>query len=152
MKRTISHLAICVSCALLVSACETIPTEKPQTAEETAANALAQAAERTKAKEQELDQALNQYNAGQFAQAIAALAPLIDAAELPQASQLRAIKFTAFSQCNLGQSVLCRVSFEQALKLDSGFQLADTEISHPLWGAEFRRAQRATRIAPASTR
>lgn len=151
MKRTFCHLAVCTSFGLLLVACQTPPPTEPSplTAEQMAANAAELA--RT-AKEQELTQALDLYAQGQFAPAVIALRPLIDAPELSTASQLRAIKFTALSHCIQGQILLCRQFFEQALKLDASFQLADTEASHPVWGAEFKKAQRNTRITSAPTR
>lgn len=154
MKRHQYRLAICIACGLLLAACETMPPSPPPlSAEQTAAIA----AELAKAnKEQELNQALTQaldlYAQGQFAPAVAALRPLIDAPELSAASRLRALKFTAFSHCVQGQTLLCRQMFEQALQQDPGFQLADTEASHPVWGAEFKRAQRNTRSMTAPMR
>lgn len=94
------------------------------------------------AKEQELEQAIDAYSKGQFPSAIAALRPLAESTELSLASRIKAIKFIAFSHCLQGQALICRQYFEQALKIDPLFQLADTEASHPLWGGEFRRAQR----------
>ena len=157
MKKILCHLAVCLSFGLLLVACQVPPTQpSPLTAEQMAADAEQKAADAAAlaraAKEQELAQALDLYAQGQFAPAIEALRPLIDAPELSTESQLRAIKFTALSHCIQSQILLCRQFFEQALKLDASFQLADTEASHPVWGAVFKKAQRNNRIASAQKR
>ena len=139
MKRLINTLSVGFICAAILTGCQTTPPEKPLTPEQVAA---AVAEQSRLAKEQELEQAMDLYGKGQFPSAISALRPLAESSELTFASRLKAIKFTAFSYCLQGQALICRQYFEQALKIDPTFQLADTEASHPLWGGEFRRAQR----------
>jgi hypothetical protein len=147
MKRFIKTLSIGALCATLLSGCPTIPTENPSAPEPAATVAIEQS---RVAKEQELEQALDLYGKGQFPSAIAALRPLAESTELTLASRLKANKFIAFSHCLQGQSLICRQYFEEALKIDPSFLLADTESSHPLWGGEFRRAQRNVARNPAT--
>jgi hypothetical protein len=152
MKRILSPLAASTILGLLLAACQTPPPapvapEPPPLSTEQEAAKAAELARTT--KEQELAQALELYAQGQFMPAIIALRPLIEAPELSAAYQLQAVKYTALSHCILGQPLLCRQFFEQALQQDPRFQLADTEASHPVWGAEFRRAQRNTRSTSA---
>lgn len=139
MKRFIKSLLLGFLCAAILAGCETTPPVTPPTPEQAAATAAEQS---RLAKEHELEQAMDLYGKGQFPSAIFALRPLAESSELTLASRLKAIKFTAFSYCLQGQALICRQYFEQALKIDPAFQLADTEASHPLWGGEFRRAQR----------
>lgn len=162
MKRFFCRLGLCVTFGLLLAACETTPTvpselivsqPQPLTDAELAEEAAASAAALARAaREHELTVALDLYAQGQFLPAIIALRPLTVAEELPDEARLTAIKFTAFSHCIQGKNLLCRQVFEQALKLDASFQLADTEASHPMWGVEFRRAQRNLRIANTPSR
>ena len=153
MKKILLSFTMSAACSLLLTACPTVPMKAPPTPEESAQQSANVAAEQAKAsKETELEQALALYTDGQFGRAAVALRPLIDAPELPQASRLRAIKFTALSFCIQGQTSECRQFFEQALRVDANIQLADTEASHPIWGAEFRKAQRNVRLNPAPLR
>jgi len=162
MKRIFCHLGLCVTFGLMLAACETVPDvpselianqppplTEAELAEEAAASAAALA---LAAREQELTAALELYAQGKFLPAIIALRPLTVAQELPDDARLTALKFTAFSHCIQGKNLLCRQVFEQALKLDASFQLADTEASHPMWGVEFRRAQRNLGIASTPSR
>lgn len=96
-------------------------------------------------KEQALADALAIYADGQFEEAVARLTPLIGAAELPLSSQVKVLKFMAFSHCALGRPKPCRQQFEQALELDPTFQLTEAEKGHPVWGREFNGARAAAR-------
>lgn len=92
-------------------------------------------------KEQALADALSIYADGQFEEAVVRLAPLVGAAELPLGSQVKVLKFMAFSHCALGRPKPCRQQFEQALELDPTFQLTEAEKGHPVWGREFNGAR-----------
>jgi hypothetical protein len=105
-------------------------------------------------KEQALTDALSIYADGQYEEAMIRLTPLIGATELPLSSQVKVLKFMAFSQCALGRTKPCRQQFEQALELDPTFQLTEAEKGHPVWGREFSGARAAVarhkRAAPKS--
>jgi hypothetical protein len=162
MKIFVCRLGLCFTLGLLLAACETVPVvpseliasqPQPPGEAEMAEEAAASAAALAKAtKEHELTSALELYAQGQFLPATIALRPLINANDLSVDARLTAIKYSALSHCIQGKNLLCRQLFEQALRLDANFQLADTEASHPTWGHEFRRAQRNLRIANAPSR
>jgi hypothetical protein len=88
-----------------------------------------------------LKEGIDLYNNGDYNAAIKRLgAPEI--ANGPKATQLEAIKYTAFSYCVTSRQTLCRQQFEKALKLDPNFDLAPGEHGHPLWGPVFTRAKK----------
>lgn len=82
------------------------------------------------------------YNKGKFNEAIKRLAAP-DVAGGAKATQLAALKYTAFSYCVTKRTTLCRQQFEKALKLDPAFDLAAGEHGHPLWGPAFTRAKKS---------
>ncbi len=89
-----------------------------------------------------LKEGIEMYNKGDFNDAIKRLA----ASEISngsKASQLSALKYTAFSYCVTNRTTLCRQSFEKAFRLDPAFDLAAGEHGHPLWGKAFQRAKTA---------
>ncbi len=145
---------------LLLTACQTAPqatatpgadgtTQQPAAAEPAKQDPVA-------AKEQALARALDVYADGRYDDAIASLTPLIGAPELPLASQVKALKFIAFSHCAMGRLRQCRQHFDLALEQDPTFQLTEAEKGHPVWGREFNAAraaaarakQRSNRKAP----
>jgi hypothetical protein len=81
------------------------------------------------------------YNDGDYANAIKRLtSPEI--ATGSKATQLAALKFSAFSYCVTSRTTLCRQQFEKAFKLDPAFDLAPGESGHPLWGPVFLKAKK----------
>ncbi|WP_312518325.1 TssQ family T6SS-associated lipoprotein [Massilia sp.] len=60
-------------------------------------------------------------------------------------NRVAGLKYIAFSYCVTGRQGLCRENFERALRLDAGFDLAEGEHGHPLWGPEFVKAKQAVR-------
>lgn len=96
-------------------------------------------------KEQALGEALGIYADGRYDDALAQLAPLVGAIELPLSSQVKVLKFMAFCHCAMGRPKPCRQHFEQALELDPTFQLTEAEKGHPVWGREFNSARAAAR-------
>lgn len=83
------------------------------------------------------------FESGQFAEAIKRLsAP--DVAAGPKATQLAALKYTAFSYCVTNRAVQCRQQFDKAFRLDPAFDLGPAEHGHPLWDPVFVRAQKAS--------
>ena len=83
------------------------------------------------------------YDAGDYNAAIKTLTSS-DLAGAPVALRLRALKFTAFSYCVTNRRSQCRREFVEALKLDPAFTLEPAELTHPIWGAEYNAAKRAT--------
>ena len=82
------------------------------------------------------------YNKGAYSDAIKRLgAP--DIAAAPKATQVQALKYTAFSYCVSGRQPQCRTAFEKAFKLDPAFDLQPGEHGHPLWGPAFAKAKKA---------
>lgn len=84
------------------------------------------------------------YEKGDYNGAIRKLA-LANSASAPKATQLSALKYTAFSYCLTARQTLCRQQFEKALKLDAGFDLEPGEKGHPLWGPAWAKAKKAKR-------
>lgn len=82
------------------------------------------------------------YNNGDYNGAIRRLG-LADVTGGPKATQLEALKYTAFSYCVTSRQTLCRQQFEKALKLDSSFDLEPGEHGHPLWGPVFVKAKKS---------
>ena len=82
-------------------------------------------------KEQELVEAIQLYVDGRYEDAITALTPLSTAQELPMSSQVKALKYIAFSHCVEGRRKPCRQHFDMALALDPTFQLTEAEKGHP---------------------
>ncbi len=92
-------------------------------------------------EQQALRDGIDLYNKGQYNDAIKRLAaPEIGAGS--RASQVQALKYTAFSYCVTSRQTLCRQSFEKAFKLDGSFDLQAGEHGHPLWGPAFARAKK----------
>ena len=95
------------------------------------------------ASEKSLASAIATFDRGEYALAIRQLTPLTTDAALDKASQLRALKSLAFSQCLSRATTACRQSFERAFRLDPKFDLAPAERGHPVWAPEFERARKA---------
>ncbi len=94
------------------------------------------------AEQTALKEGIELYNNGDYNDAIKRLGAA-DAPSAPKATQLEAIKYTAFSYCVTSRQTLCRQQFEKALKLDPGFDLAPGEHGHPLWGPVFAKAKKS---------
>ncbi len=81
------------------------------------------------------------YNNGDYNDAIKRLGAA-DVSGGSKATQLEALKYTAFSYCVTSRQTLCRLQFEKALKLDPSFDLNPGEHGHPLWGPVFTKAKK----------
>lgn len=137
-------LALAVVCS--VAACSTPPPPPP----EPALPEPVQVVDPAVLKEQELSDAIQIYFDGRYDEASEALAPLAMAPELPLPSQVKALKYIAFSQCATGRRKPCRQAFDTALELDPTFQLTEAEKGHPVWGREFNNARAAARSKSAA--
>lgn len=89
-----------------------------------------------------LKEGIAMYNNGDYNDAIKRLGAS-DVTGGPKATQLEALKYTAFSYCLTSRQTLCRLQFEKALKLDPSFDLNPGEHGHPLWGPVFVKAKKS---------
>lgn len=87
-----------------------------------------------------LQEGIRLYNDGDYNGAIRRLSAR-DVSNAALATRLSALKYTAFSYCLTARPVLCRQSFDKALRLDPAFDLAPGENGHPLWGPVFTKAK-----------
>lgn len=89
-----------------------------------------------------LQEGVKLYNDGDYNGAIKRLSAR-DINNAPLATRVTALKYLAFSYCVTSRPAQCRQSFDKALRLDPGFDLAPGEHGHPLWGPVFTRAKQA---------
>ena len=82
------------------------------------------------------------YEKGDYNGAIKRLA-LAYVPAAPKATQVSALKFTAFSYCLTARQTLCRQQFEKALKIDPSFDLEPGEKGHPMWGPAWAKAKKS---------
>ena len=141
--RTFAPLA-CLLGAALMAGCATkppvgvgaaAPAGHSQTATQVAVPAPAPA-------QSGLNQGIAMYNNGDYNDAIKRLTAA-DVTGGSKATQLEALKYTAFSYCVTSRQTLCRLQFEKALKLDASFDLNPGEHGHPLWGPVFIKAKKS---------
>jgi Flp pilus assembly protein TadD len=128
-------------CATLLAGCAQMPfggAAKPAATARTEAASSAPAAQ----AQAGLKEGIALYNDGNYNDAIKRLG-LADVTAGPKATQLEALKYTAFSYCLTSRQALCRQQFEKALKLDASFDLEPGEHGHPLWGPVFVRAKKS---------
>jgi hypothetical protein len=133
--RSLAPLA-CLLGALVLTGCASLPHAGGA---KTAAAAPAAAAAPVAPG---LKEGIAMYNNGDYNDAIKRLGAG-DVAGGSKATQLEALKYTAFSYCLTSRQTLCRLQFEKALKLDQSFDLEAGEHGHPLWGPVFVKAKKA---------
>lgn len=91
---------------------------------------------------QGLREGIELYDKGAYNEAIKRLAaPEVSGGS--RATQLKALKFTAFSYCLTARAAQCRSAFDKAFKLDPAFALEPGENGHPLWTPSYSRAKKA---------
>jgi hypothetical protein len=139
-------LLACLLGATLVTACATKPGAAPGGAAPAGSHARLESADRPAAtapapSSAGLKEGIALYNNGDYNGAIKRLGAL-DVAAGPKATQLEALKYTAFSYCVTSRQTLCRQQFDKALKLDASFDLEPGEHGHPLWGPVFVKAKK----------
>jgi hypothetical protein len=88
-----------------------------------------------------LSEGIALYDKGDYNGAIKRLAQA-NVPPAPKATQVTALKYTAFSYCLTSRQVLCRQQFEKALKLDPAFDLEAGEKGHPMWGKAWAKAKK----------
>jgi hypothetical protein len=147
--RTLAPLA-CLLGAALLTGCATTPfggTAKTPAAGHTRVDSAAPGAAPTTAPApapalSALKEGIALYNNGDYNDAIKRLGAA-DVTGGSKATQLEALKYTAFSYCVTSRQTLCRQQFEKALKLDPAFDLEPGEHGHPLWGPVFIKAKKS---------
>lgn len=99
-----------------------------------------------------LAKGIEQYNAGNFADASRSLTAALDHGQLTRTEQGTARKYLAFVDCVSGRETACKDEFRKALEIDPGFDLTVAEAGHPIWGPAYRdvRAQLAAAAAAAA--
>lgn len=89
---------------------------------------------------------LEQYNEGQYANAIRIFRePVFDRA-WPEL-KVRALKYLAFSYCVSNNLEACRSTFTRLLAVSPDFVLSAAERGHPIWGPAFQQAKTKARPA-----
>ncbi|MES2759735.1 MAG: TssQ family T6SS-associated lipoprotein [Pseudomonadota bacterium] len=147
MTRT-RHLAslACLLGAILATGCNSLPTiggaKTPAAAPAGSARSDGAATAAAAPAQSGLKEGVTMYNNGDYNDAIKRLGAA-DVAGGPKATQLEALKYTAFSYCVTSRQTLCRLQFEKALKLDPSFDLDPGEHGHPLWGPVFVKAKKS---------
>ncbi|BFM19647.1 TssQ family T6SS-associated lipoprotein [Gilvimarinus japonicus] len=93
--------------------------------------------------EQKLERGKSHFHAGNYNQAET---DLIGATtwHATSGTQLVALKYLAFTYCVTDRATLCRHAFNKALQLDPRFELSEAEVTHPLWGPQFKLARNGT--------
>ena len=148
-------LSLLVGCSVLpktkepdAKAAPSPPKTAPKTAPKTTAKApdtpqvaAAAAAAAVSAKQNSLSDGIELYNAGDYSGAIKRLGAGHEIWNGDKATQTTALKYMAFSYCVTERRALCKQQFDKALKLDPGFDLAQGEKGHPLWGPVFDKAK-----------
>jgi len=88
-----------------------------------------------------LSEGIALYEKGDYNAAVKRLAQA-NTPSAPKATQLSALKYTAFSYCLTSRQTLCRQQFEKAFKLDPNFDLEPSEKGHPMWAPAFLKAKK----------
>ncbi|MFC0133074.1 hypothetical protein CR105_05875 [Massilia eurypsychrophila] len=142
--RTLASLA-CLFGAVVVTGCANLPAAvggKPATPAAGARPEAAPPAAAAAPVQSGLKEGVAMYNNGDYNDAIKRLGAA-DVSGGSKATQLQALKYTAFSYCVTSRQTLCRQQFEKALKLDPSFDLDPGEHGHPLWGPVFVKAKKS---------
>jgi hypothetical protein len=118
---------------LLASCAELQKTEAPKPA----APQITEDTLRKRAEEQ-LAQGVQQYQAGEFDNAVKSLTASLEHGMLGKQDQSRARKFIAFSHCLQARDASCRAEFRKAFEIYPEFALTPAEDGHPIWGPVYR--------------
>lgn len=162
MSKRILILAQAVAMVAVLAACDTTPSAKkveppppavtepePEPAPPPASRAEQMEAEPTATStptenltevERRFAEGLNQYNDGNYPNAIRIFREPIFARSWPEL-RIRALKYLAFSYCVNNNVQQCRATFVQLLKVNPEFDLSSAESGHPVWGPAFKQAK-----------
>jgi tetratricopeptide (TPR) repeat protein len=124
-------MLLVVGCAELQKAIEQPAAPKP------AAPQITEEMLRARAQDQ-LQAGVQQYQAGDFDNAMRSLTASLEHGMLSKADQSRARKIMAFTHCVQGRDVLCREEFRRAFEINPEFALTPAEDGHPIWGPIYR--------------
>jgi Tfp pilus assembly protein PilF len=124
-----------------LAACDGNATKKDEHPPPTEAEKIQQAGNET------LTRGIAQFDAGSYADAEATFLSL-PIWEADDAIKIKALKYLAFTYCVTDRPTSCKQAFERALQLDSGFDLAVSESSHPLWGPQFKTVKTTNQKTP----
>ncbi|HYC37513.1 MAG TPA: TssQ family T6SS-associated lipoprotein [Usitatibacter sp.] len=127
---------------LVAAGCAEVPKQGEVAAPKPAAPQITEDVLRKRAEEQ-LAQGVQQYQAGEYDNAVRTLTASLDHGMLSKADQARARKFLAFSHCVSARDGSCRAEFRKAFEIYPEFALTPAEDGHPIWGPVYRdvRAQ-----------
>lgn len=94
-----------------------------------------------------LSTGIQQYEDGNYKNALKTLNDALDAGLTFHSDQIAARKYLAFIYCSSGQERACRDEFRRVFELEPGFTLDPTEDGHPAWGPVYRyvKAEMAAR-------
>lgn len=95
-----------------------------------------------------LQEGIDQYDLGEFDNAIRILSNSREIWAGSKNTKILAHKYLAFSYCVQNRATLCRLNFDKALALDPQFDLQPAERGHPQWGPVFERAKRHEGLSP----
>jgi hypothetical protein len=153
MNRSLTHMLLtALAGAVMLSGCDTLqpltdpkpaprPTPPSQPRPVTPHVVAPPQAPVISADQLALREGIELYNKGSYSEAIKRLgAPDITGGA--KATQVQALKFTAFSYCVSSRQAQCRQAFEKAFRIDPSFDLQPGEHGHPLWGPVFARAKK----------
>lgn len=126
--------SLLVAAALVLAACEQLqPAVKPQPP----APQITEEVLRARAQE-ELALGAQQYNAGDYENAMKNLSSSLDHGLMSKPDQSRARKLLAFIYCVTNREQLCRDEFRKAFEINPDFSLTPAEDGHPIWGPVYR--------------
>jgi tetratricopeptide (TPR) repeat protein len=122
----------------LVSGCAEMPKTSQEAAPpKPAAPQITESQLRGRANEQ-LQQGVAQYQAGEYDNAMKSLTASLDHGLLTKVDQSRARKLLAFIHCVSGRDAPCRDEFRKAFEINPEFALTTAEDGHPIWGPVYR--------------
>ena len=142
-SRGLARLQACagMTALLLTLGCEQLQQRtdapKPAPPPKPAAPQITEDMLRQRANEQ-LAQGVQQYQAGEYENAIKSLTASLDHGLLTKVDQSRARKLLAFSHCAGGREAQCRDEFRKAFEINPDFALTPAEDGHPIWGPIYR--------------
>ncbi len=91
--------------------------------------------------EQELSSGLKSYENGQYPLAAKHLQNALNDELTFKSDRVTAHKYLAFVYCVSDRKKQCRAEFEEALEINSDFELSSAEAGHPLWGPVYREVK-----------
>jgi tetratricopeptide (TPR) repeat protein len=138
MKTTFAHRITLAAAALLAAGCQQFPLTEPKPAAVTPQ--ITEGTLRERAAEH-LASGVQQYDAGDYENAVKNLTLALDHGLLSKVDQSRARKYLAFSHCVSGREVQCRDEFRKAFEINPDFSLNAAEDGHPIWGAVYRNVR-----------